>query len=258
MSALLAEAAPRRAAALPFQPLHPEFGAEILDLGAPLPPALQTRLEAALAAHRLLLLRDQSLRPAQLATLAARLAGTAAAPAPAEVAPEALAGWAFDRAAPQRPSRLQALFVAAAPAPGLAAEFAGQHAVLAGLHPWLAHRIEYLEAVTPAGPLPLVRAGRAGPGRSLFLPPEATALTGLPQAEAAALLPRLRAAATAPAFTWRLALRQGDLLLWDGHALLHRLLPGQGGAQPPLLHAAAGPEAPLGAAAAATPFLIAG
>ncbi|MCO6417769.1 TauD/TfdA family dioxygenase [Siccirubricoccus sp. KC 17139] len=260
MSAHLAAALPAAATALPFRPLHPEFGLELygLDLAAPQPEAVLDRLVAALAEHQLLLLRDQALSPAQLAALAARLAHAPRALPTALAAPGDLAGWAFDPLSPRRPARVQALFAAAPPAPGLTGLFASQIAALAGLNPWLAYHVAYLEAATPAGPLPLVQADAAGHRRALFLPPEATALAGLPAAEAAALLPRLRAAATAPAITWRHGFRQGDLLLWDGHALLHRLAPGQAGAQAPLLRAAAAPEAPLGAAAATTPYLIAG
>jgi alpha-ketoglutarate-dependent 2,4-dichlorophenoxyacetate dioxygenase len=81
-------------------------------------------------------------------------------------------------------------------------------------------------AALPPKRHPLVRRipgpdGRAG-RRALFVGAHTGAIPGMPLAEARLLLADLTGHATQPEFVWRHHWRDGDLVMWDNRAVLHR------------------------------------
>ncbi len=270
---------PRLGPQLRRLPLQGGFGAEIrdLDLSAPLGDGTLGMLRNALAEDRLLLLRDQRLTPAQQVALTRRLGPAQAHPLDGAGVSELLiesgrvedAAWHADLAYVAAPNRFSILQVAdMGPVSGGIA-FADQRAAHDRLDPWLAHAIEYLEIehdparlgtfALPRVTHPLVRVDPATGRRSLFVDARTVdRIPGVSTAESARLLGRLRDAATAPEVTWRHAWRPGDVLLWDNHALLHRIEAGPAGRAPRLLRSMVAGGPVLGPAATTTPWVVAG
>ncbi|WP_175533696.1 TauD/TfdA dioxygenase family protein [Falsiroseomonas stagni] len=233
---------------LETRPLHPAFGVEILglDVTRDLDEAGAAALRQALEAHEVVVLRGQALDPVQQVAFTARL-GTLSRHPLSRLAlpglPEVVleqdepddrhAQWHAHMTWAAEPSRYSALFAAAIPAEGGVIAFASQVAAYARLDPHLRERIEYLavEHAHPRGraaglaPVvhPLVRIDPATGRRALVLDHDTTArVRGLPEGEGAALLHRLLGAATDPAITLRHRWREGDLVVWDNRAVLHR------------------------------------
>ncbi len=232
---------------LSLMPQHPLFGAAVegLDLSAPLADAQLAEIRAALRRHLVLVFRRQALDPAALLAFTARLgapqrhplAGLALPTLP-EVVVEAQDGddrdlhWHADLTWTEAPSRVSALAACDA-VDGRVTEFANQVAAWQRLNPWLRDRIEFLEvehahprgAAAGLGPTihPLVRVDPETGQRALLLDAgTARRVIGVPKAESEDLLHRLLAAATHPAIVLRHAWQDGDVVLWDNRAVLHR------------------------------------
>lgn len=253
---------------LSVAPLHPLFAAEVggVDLSipfgasAPFGEATGRALREALRARRLLVFRGQRLSAAEQVAFT-RILGTVDLHAVAglrspgqpeivvEPAPSAADAngfrlgdlrWHADQSWTPRPNRFSALYAPSVPPTGGAATlFADQCAAFDRLDPWLAHRVQFLEAEHDPGlrfgeggtdegapaPVahPVVRVDPETGRRGLFVDEDTTTrLLGVPEPEATRLLRRLCAAATDPAVTYRHAWRPGDLVVWDNHAVLHR------------------------------------
>ncbi|MEX2221349.1 MAG: TauD/TfdA family dioxygenase [Candidatus Rokuibacteriota bacterium] len=80
-------------------------------------------------------------------------------------------------------------------------------------------------AVYPPVRHPIVRANPVSGRRSLFLGAHASHLDGLPIEEGRALLKTLLDHVTQPAFVYRHAWQEGDLVVWDNRCVLHRATP---------------------------------
>lgn len=276
--------------ALDLAPLHPLFAAEArgLDLSRPLPDAALRALREALRAHRLLVFRDQRLSPADQVALTRRLGAPelhAVAglrlPGRPEIVLEADAGgdgfgpgdlrWHADLSYTPRPNRVSALHAESLPPSGGATLFADQCAAHDRLDPWLAHRVQFLEAerdpalrsaageALPPVAHPVVRVDPETGRRGLFVDEDTTArLLGVPEREAGRLLRRLRDAATDPAVTYRHAWRPRDLVVWDNHAVLHRAEPRPAGEAWRMLRTMVAGARPYGPAAVTQPWVVAG
>ena len=270
---------PRPGPQLRRLPLQGGFGAEIrdLDLSAALADGTLAMLRDALARDLLLLFRDQRVTPAQQVALTRRLGPVQTHPLDGAGVSDLLiesgrvedASWHADLAYVAAPNRFSILQVAdTGPVSGGIA-FADQRAAHDRLDPWLAHAVEYLEIehdparlgtiALPRVAHPVVRVDPATGRRSLFVDARTgNRIPGVSEAESARLLARLRDAATAPAVTWRHAWRPGDVLIWDNHALLHRIEAGTAGRAPRLLRSMVGGAPLLGPAATTTPWVVAG
>jgi taurine dioxygenase len=239
-------AAPRRA--LEFAPLDQSFGVELrgLDTTAPIPPALAETLRATLDRHLLLILRGAAMTPESQIAFTAALGTPARHPLallshprhPAIVveAPgqdDRDAHWHADLSWAAAPNRISILSAADIPEGAWATEFASGVAAYARLDPWLKDRIEFLEAEhdhprriaagLPPVTHPLVTVDPRSGRRALLLGGgTARRVVGLSDAEGADLLHRLHAAATHPSVVLRHAWREGDLVLWDNLAVMHR------------------------------------
>ena len=71
----------------------------------------------------------------------------------------------------------------------------------------------------------LLRSNPVTGRKSVLIGAHAKAIQGWPEAEGRALLDELLTLATRPENTWRHAWRQGDLVIWDNRATLHRATP---------------------------------
>jgi len=71
----------------------------------------------------------------------------------------------------------------------------------------------------------LVRENPINGRKALYVSAHASHIVGRPFAEGRALLDELTAHATQPAFCWSHQWRQGDLIIWDNRAVLHRATP---------------------------------
>lgn len=280
---------------LSVAPLHPLFAAEVagLDLSAPLPDAAPRAIREALRRFRLLVFRDQRLTPAEQVAFTGRLGAPALhsmadlrSPGRPEVVLEADADglgrgpglgdlrWHADLSYTTHPNRASALHAETLPEEGGATLFADQCAAYDRLDPWLAHRVEFLEAAhdpalrsgadgvpwaLPPVVHPVVRLDPETGRRGLFVDEDTTArLLGVPEPEAERLLRRLVAAATDPAVTYRHAWRPGDLVLWDNLAVLHRAEPRAAGQAWRLRRTMVAGGAPFGPATVTQAWMMAG
>lgn len=279
---------------LDLAPLHPLFAAEVrgLDLSRPLPDAPLRALREALRAHRLLVFRDQRLSPADQIALTRRFGAPALHAVPGlrlpgrpeivlEAGPNGGNGqdgfgpgdlrWHADLSWTPRPNRVSALHAESLPPSGGATLFADQCAAHDLLDPWLAHRVQFLEAerdpalrsaangAPPPVAHPVVRVDPETGRRGLFVDEDTTArLLGVPEPEASRLLGRLRDAATDPAVTYRHAWRPRDLVVWDNHAVLHRAEPRPAGEAWRMLRTMVEGARPYGPAAVTQPWVVAG
>ena len=288
---------------LRITPLHPLFAAEVdgLDLSlrfgasAPFGEATARALRDALREHRLLVFRGQRLSPAEQVEFtrafgAPELHAVADLRSPGwpEVVPEGDGAgvrggfglgdlrWHADLSWTPQPNRVSALHARTLPpAGGAATLFADQCAAFDRLDPWLAYRVQFLDAEhDPARRLP--ESGAAGAAlpvahpvvrvdpdtgrRGLFVDEDTTTrLLGVPDPEGAGLLHRLLDAATDPAVTYRHAWRPGDVVVWDNHAVLNRAEPRAAGPDWEMrrtMAAAAG--RPYGPAQVTQPWVVAG
>lgn len=174
--------------------------------------------------------------------------------------------WRSEGVGAATPPRLVALRAEEVPDGAAPMLFASQVAAHARLDPWLQDRIEFLEAEHGARPVihPLVRLDPATGACALFLGEAGavgTRLRGLGELEGRALLRRLERAATDPAVIYRHDWRSGDLVIWDNHAVLHRM--GTAASSDPwrmprLSRLALRPERPSGPAEQLLPWVSAG
>lgn len=280
-------------------PLHPLFAVEVdgLDLSSPLEDEALRAVRDALRAHRLLVFRDQRLSPAAQVAFTRRLGAPALhavaglrLPGRPEIVLEAGASgaadgrgfgpgdlrWHADLSWTTAPNRVSALHAQALPPGGGATLFADQCAAHDRLDPWLAHRVQFLEAerdpvlrlapddemlepMPPAVAHPVVRVDPETGRRGLFVDEDTTArLLGIPEGEGERLLRRLRAAATDAAVTYRHGWRPGDLVAWDNHAVLHRAEPRAAGEAWRMHRTMVAGGRPFGPAAVAQPWVVAG
>ena len=281
--------------------LHPLFAAEVggLDLSVRFGEAAALALREALREHRLLVFRGQRLSPADQVALtrvfgvrelhaAAGLgspgwpgAGPMAAPEDGDTRIHGGFGagglrWHADLYWTPQPNRVSVLHARTMPPVGGAAMlFADQCAAFDGLDPWLAYRVQFLDAehdparlfpdvgaVGAAPPVahPVVRVDPDTDRRGLFVDEDTTTrLLGVPEPEATGLLQRLLAAATDPAVIHRHIWRSGDVLVWDNHAELQRAETRAVRPDPGMLRTmAAAAGRPYGPAQVTQPWVVAG
>lgn len=273
-------------------PLHPLFAAEVvgLDLSVPVADAASRALREALRTNRLLVFRDQFLTPADQVAFTRSIGAPELhavtelrMPGRPEIVLEADGSdgfglgdlrWHADLSYTPRPNRVSALHARALPPAGGATLFADQCAALDRLDPWLAHRVQFLEAehdpaqrllrdgveaAPPPVAHPVVRMDPETGRRGLFVDEDTTTrLLDVPEPEAGRLLGRLRAAATDPAVTYRHAWRPHDLVVWDNHAVLHRAEPRAAGQGWRMHRTMVAGSRPYGPAAVTAAWVVAG
>jgi len=279
-------------------PLHPLFAVEVggLDLSVPSDAPTLRALREALRAHRVLVFRGQRLSRAEQVAFTQGLGAPALhvvaglrSPDRPEVVLEAglvngRAGfglgdlrWHADLSYTARPNRVSALHARSLPPTGGATLFADQCAAHDRLDPWLAHRVEFLEAehdpalrragggangaqeALPRVAHPVVRLDPETGRRSLFVDEDTTTrLLGAKEPEATRLLRRLCAAATDPAVTYRHAWRPYDLVVWDNLAVLHRAEPRAAGEDWQLHRTMVAGGSPFGPASITQAWVVAG
>jgi alpha-ketoglutarate-dependent taurine dioxygenase len=71
---------------------------------------------------------------------------------------------------------------------------------------------------------PLVWTHKSG-RKSLVVGSHADSVVGLPIPHGRSLLIRLQESAAQPAFSYRHEWQEGDLVIWDNHGLMHRVVP---------------------------------
>ncbi len=264
-----------------LRPLHPLLGAELEAPGpeGALPHADLAQLRRALDRHSVIVARGARMSPAAQIAFTARLGALEQHPLAGLSLPDQRGivveepgtddrdlHWHADLAWCAAPSRYSALSPAGVEAGTWVTEFASLTAAYDRLEPWLKDRIEFLEvehdhprrlaAGLPAVVHPLVRVDPASGRRFLMLDfGTARRVLGVTPAEGAELLHRLLAAATHPSIILRHEWRNGDLVVWDNLAVLHRsryLAPGR------LLRTMVRGGPPLGPRQIAIPWVSAG
>ncbi len=155
--------------------------------------------------------------------------------------------WHTDSSFKKVPALCSLLSGRICPPEGGDTEFASLRAAYAGLSEAMKQKIETLvaehslaysrslvdptvlteaqKAEVPPVQQRLVRVNPINGRKALYVSAHASHIVGQPLAEGRALLDELTAHATQPAFCWSHQWRQGDLIIWDNRAVLHRATP---------------------------------
>ncbi|HKU94224.1 MAG TPA: TauD/TfdA family dioxygenase [Vineibacter sp.] len=155
--------------------------------------------------------------------------------------------WHTDSSFKKVPALCSLLSGRICPPEGGDTEFASLRAAYAGLSEAMKQKIESLvaehslaysrslvdptvlteaqKAEVPPVKQRLVRVNPINGRRALYVSAHASHIVGQPFADGRALLDELTAHATQPAFCWAHQWRQGDLIIWDNRAVLHRATP---------------------------------
>ncbi|TWS98273.1 TauD/TfdA family dioxygenase [Reyranella sp. CPCC 100927] len=155
--------------------------------------------------------------------------------------------WHTDSSFKKVPALCSLLSGRLCPPEGGDTEFASLRAAYAGLSEAMKQKIETLvaehslaysrslvdptvlteaqKAEVPPVQQRLVRVNPINGRKALYVSSHASHIVDQPFAEGRALLDELTAHATQPAFCWSHQWRQGDLIIWDNRAVLHRATP---------------------------------